>query len=167
MAKFVTAVVVTSPWILHVVFTIPQLVLHVIVAHARPEPHTSRDIERQDSFWSTLAAELADCQRPLSATLLLIDANAHVGSVVSDAVENLQQQEKNKNICALRTICEENEINIVNSFYAAGDTWTGSKGAPDPESTTSLSRVSSWQLCQIAVCWVISTWPRLNATTTF
>ena len=124
--KFVTAVVVRSPWLMRVVLTISKVTIHIMCGHS---PYEDAPILRRTAFWDALSAEQAQTAEDKHAfTLLGIDANAHVGSIPGPSVGECERQEENENGAALRAVTEESFLKLVNTFFSAGSTWTGSSG---------------------------------------
>ena len=111
---------------MRVVMTISSINLHIISAHA---PYEDAHIDRRTAFWDALAAELGTIrEHPSNLTLLLVDANAHVGSIPSPSIGKCVVQAENENGASLRATTEETSVVLVNTFFDAGPTWTGSTG---------------------------------------
>jgi hypothetical protein len=136
---------------MRVVLSIGPVQVHIIAAHS---PYEDSPEERRIAFWNLLAAELALAQRSKGSFVLLgIDANAHVGSTPSVASGIIESQEENDNGAALRSTAEEHGLRILNTFFAAGPTWTGSGG----HRSRIDYLVTSDKLFDYAVgCWVCS-----------
>ena len=76
-----------------------------------------------------LAAELSLASKSKDSLFTLgTEANAHVGSVPSTALGSEETQEENENGAALRSTAKENGLLVLNTFFQAGTTWTGSGG---------------------------------------
>ena len=124
LSKFVTAVLVETPWIMQVVLTVGHIVLAVFCGHAPQEGH-----ENGNLFWDTLTPLVAKRAAEKNTFVFLgIDANAHVGSICSSAVGPCQTQEENQNGLRLRMLAEGANLMAANTFFDAGPTWTGSGG---------------------------------------
>lgn len=101
-------------------------VLRCIVAHA---PHEHRAACDKDAFWDELHHATATRLLGHSADLpmLLIDANARVGSVDSSAVGPCEPEHENDNGSRLHGYLAQNRLAAVNTFFDAGKTWHSSR----------------------------------------
>ena len=80
-----------------------------------------------------------------------IDANAHIGAEECPAAGPCEPQVTNENGAALCASAEEGMLSIVNTFFPAGPTWTGSTGN---RSRIDYLCVSSTVFEAIEKCWV-------------
>ena len=77
LAKYVTAVLVETPWIMQVVLTIGHIALAVFAAYAPQGGHGNCGL-----FWDTLVRLVAKRFVAKNTFVFLgIDANAHIGSI--------------------------------------------------------------------------------------
>ena len=83
----------------------------------------------------------------------MADLNARIGSTPSPAFGLCEASLENSNGSELRMTCEEHGLAAVNSFWAAGHTWTSSYGT-----TARIDYVlcSRRVLCKVAHCTVLS-----------
>ena len=100
--------------------------LSLVVAHAPIEDDV---YEAKGMFWSEVGAatqRLRD-RYPKAVLCVLIDANAHVGSVQSCAIGSAGKQTENDNGERFRRYADEARVKAVNTFveHAAAPTWFG------------------------------------------
>ena len=117
----------SSPRALFVCLSAPSLSITVAVLHA---PHTKRPPEERKTFWEAVRPL---CER-WSPQIILTDANAKLGSVVSDVVGGFgfsQQQDSNGQ--ELHDLASASGLPIVNTLV------------PDPESGHTFTELGGSQ----------------------
>ena len=124
LAKYVTAVVVETPWLMQVILTIGHISLAVFAAHAPCEGHANCCV-----FWDALTCAVMKAAAAKNTFVFIgVDANAHLGSITSTSVGPCQEQVENQNGLRLRMLAEEARLLVTNTFWNAGPTWTGARG---------------------------------------
>eukprot|EP00973_Karenia_brevis_P028826 3975908-Karenia_brevis.AAC.1 len=81
------------------------------------------------AWWVELGRVLGSAQRAHKITwVVLIDANARVGSIASSAVGTAHVEVENSNGAYLRKFAEGFHMRIANTWPPSGHTWTSSHG---------------------------------------
>ena len=83
------------------------------------------------SFYSQLPrhANVLKSKYPNSIMIFLCDLNAKVGSVGSPNIGSVQPDIENDNGAFMRVMLAEIQLAAVNTYFEAGPTWTGTRGA--------------------------------------
>ena len=99
-----------------------------MVGHA---PHHGRPREERDQFWneatSKVATELEKRTERLEC-VVLIDANARVGSIASSFIGSKDVDEEDENGASLREFVEGVGIHLENTYHSTGETWVHTSG---------------------------------------
>ena len=118
---------VSEPRMLLVAVRSPSLALDVMVLHA---PIESAPAEDRDAWWAR--ARQAAARRPQQrvALVVLVDGNARLGSVLSEAVGGYDADDENCNGAALHEFMGEQGLLATNTFFESRlGTWVATSGA--------------------------------------
>ena len=103
--------------------------LMCVVGHA---PHHGRPREERDQFWneatSKVATELEKRAEQVEC-VVLIDANARVGSIASSFIGSKDVGEEDENGVGLREFAESVGIHLENTYHFLGETWVNTSGS--------------------------------------
>ena len=86
--------------------------------------------EEHGAFWSELEQVLMSFHDPCKLRIIIsgIDSNGKVGSIAHGGVGLSEPDEEHLNGFALRSVMDSAGLVLLNTFVAAGPTWTGSRG---------------------------------------
>ena len=117
------ATIVHSPTLLQVDMVINDA--YEVAAFVGHAPHEHDSADNKCAFWTLLLAVTLRSRdiKPNAHVVLLIDANARVGSVVSPQLGPCASQAENNNGECFRIYLEATALSAGNTFHDAGDTW--------------------------------------------
>ena len=100
-----------------------------VVGHA---PHHGRPREERDQFWTELTSKVTtelEKRAEQVECVVLIDANARVGSIASSFIGSKDVGEENENGSGLREFAESVSIHLENTYHSLGGTWVHTSGS--------------------------------------
>ena len=97
--------------------------VHIFSAHA---PTEAAESATKDAFWSLLDQQLACVSGATS--LVCIDANGTVGSIVCNSIGPTAPCEESENGSLLRSVLSSHGLAAVNTFVDGAPTWTNTFG---------------------------------------
>ena len=127
ISKGIISTIPVSPRLLFVVIRVNGCLFLFVVAYG---PQEDADSGEKNAFWCSMGSELTKVRNayPEAIVVLLIDANAKVGSITCSAIGGASADPENDNGGRLRLFCCEQELTIVNTFIGSGPTWSGLLG---------------------------------------
>ena len=103
--------------------------LMCVVGHA---PHHGRPREERDQFWTEVTSKVAtemEKRAEQVECVVLIDANARVGSIASRFSGSKDVCEEDENGAGLREFAESVGIHLENTYHSFGWTWVHTSGS--------------------------------------
>ena len=146
----VTAVQPVSSRILHLSLQIAASMVHVVAAHA-PINDATADVKTE--FWDELDRVLRPLVGPRSTIILAIDGNARLGTVLTKAAGPCEPDKETENGTALRSMADEHDLKLLNTWVSAGTTWTSPRG---PSARIDYIGLSSTAAELVNSCWIPS-----------
>ena len=96
-----------------------------LVAFSAHAPHLAAPHDAKAGFWDllTTAVNAAAARSPNAKIVVLLDANARVGSVAGPGLGGAQPDEENSNGELFRAFLEATSLAAANTYFEAGATW--------------------------------------------
>ena len=101
-----------------------------LVAFSAHAPHLAAPHDAKAGFWDllTTAVNAAAARSPNAKIVVLLDANARVGSVAGPGLGGAQPDEENSNGELFRAFLEATSLAAANTYFEAGATWCSTFG---------------------------------------
>ena len=101
-----------------------QAKVHFFAAHA---PHSGDRAEAKATFWELLLKHVLDALRANRHVVMMIDANARIGSCSSPYIGKCSADRENNNGMLFRDFLEHTGLSATSTFFDGGWTWQSSK----------------------------------------
>ena len=123
-------IIATIPISARLLFVAMEIRGHCFIFAVAYGPQEDANSGEKNMFWRSMSSELVKVRNafPSAVVVLLIDANADVGSVSCSAIGGSSADIENDNGGRLRLFCCEQELTVINTFVGSGGTWTGVRG---------------------------------------